>query len=217
MNDINLGDQENDQENGVSSESNGVNDSESNDEELGNAGISALRKERAEVKRLKKELAELKAGGNESDLTLKEQLSFLTNGNNQLTKKIEQQKQHYEKIISEQRAEIESNLITNKFEKACLAEGLDPSYLELLQKSNISDLRLVDDKITHKSGVELNEWIESKKAQYPDLFKVKNPGGVGANGGSPPDSKSMVVSRSDPQAFFKNLSKIASGEAKTVD
>lgn len=193
---------------------------------LGNPGIKALRVERQRVKELEAQLREFENQGNknkssdnaDSDVvTLKEQLGFLTSGNAELQTKIRLQQEQYKAKLEEKEKQIENYEIKNSFEKISLAAGLDPRYLGLYYSSVRPELKVVEGKVVHRTGVELNEWIETNKLNYPDLFKANNPGGVGARGGGATTNSKGRVSRSDPSAYFKNLGRIAKGEIQVDD
>jgi hypothetical protein len=206
-----------------------VKDSQSEDnqdnqekETFGEAGIKALRAERQKVKELEARLREIESqrtetSSNENDVSLREQLSFLTNGNAELQSKLRLQKEQYEAQLQEKEKQIENYEIKTNFEKTSLAAGLDPTYLGLYYSSVRPELTVVDGKVVHKTGVELTEWIETSKLNYPDLFRANNPGGVNARGGGATVNGKARVSRSDPSAFFKNLDDIASGRVQVDD
>ena len=189
---------------------------------FGEAGIKALRIERQKVKELEARLRDIESQQNlsfknENEVTLKEQLSFLTNGNAELQGKLRLQKEQYEAKLKQKEQQIENYEIKSSFEKTSLAVGLDPIYLGLYYSSVRPELKFVEGKVVHQSGVELQEWIETNKLNYPDLFKAKNPGGVNARGGGASITRKSRVSRSDPSAFFKNLDGIASGNVEVDD
>lgn len=206
-------------------ESDDVQESKDDDtSSFGEAGIKALRKERQRVKELEAKLREIedsqKSSSSSDDsniVTLREQLSFLTNGNAELQSKIRLQKEEYESQLEEKNKQIENYEIKSAFEKVSTSAGLDTRYLGLYYASVRPDLSVVDGKVVHRSGVELSEWIETNKLNYPDLFKANNPGGVNARGGGASVKGKSRVSRSDTSSFFKNLDLIAKGEVQVDD
>lgn len=205
-------------------ESDDVQESKDDDTSFGEAGIKALRKERQRVKELEAKLREIEdsqkssSSSDDSDtITLREQLSFLTNSNAELQSKVRLQKEEYESQLAEKNKQIENYEIKGAFEKVSAAAGLDSRYSGLYYASVRPDLSVVDGKVVHRSGVELSEWIDTNKLNYPDLFKANNPGGVNARGGGASVKGKSRVSRSDTSSFFKNLDLIAKGEVQVDD
>lgn len=204
-------------------ESDDVQESKDDDTSFGEAGIKALRKERQRVKELEAKLREIEdsqkssSSSDDNVVTLREQLSFLANGNAELQSKIRLQKEEYESQLEEKNKQIENYEIKSAFEKVSTSAGLDSRYLGLYYASVRPDLSVVDGKVVHRSGVELSEWIETNKLNYPDLFKANNPGGVNARGGGASVKGKSRVSRSDTSSFFKNLELIAKGEVQVDD
>lgn len=184
-------------------------------ENLGDAGLEALRKEREARKQLEKELAEIKAKAQAGDVLA---------GELQLTRKqLQEQMAAKEKAESEMRSQIEERdkriadiVVENNFNKAASALALSSEYIPLLLNAHRHEFKISDDgSVIAADGRTLQQWFEGTREKLPALFSAPHVSGSGSKESRQSNGKTKVVSRDDAKGFLSNLDGIISGEIMT--
>ena len=187
---------------------------QSNDS-LGEAGFSALQKEREARKQLERELSELKAKANSGDVLASE----LQLTRSQLQAEIAAK----QKIENDMRSQIEERdkkiadiVVENHFNRAASRINLANEYLPLIFNAHRHEFKLDDSgNVVAADGRTLDQWLEATRDKLPALFSAPQLGGSGAKESRQSSGKSKVISRDDVRGFLSNLDGIISGEIQT--
>lgn len=187
------------------------------DQQLGDSGIEALRKEREQRKLLEQQLRELKSKVDSSEILVNELNEYKTRlqtKDQEYNQNIEQLKNEIlnrEKIISQNRIETE-------FLKTAGEIQLNSKFQNLLLNAHKHEFTVIDGVVKTADGKTVKEWLQSQRDQYPELFdapKISGSGvGISRNSGNSSGRKS-IISADDAKQFLANLDGIIDGSVLT--
>lgn len=182
---------------------------------LGEAGLSALQKEREARKQLERELTDLKGKANSGDVLASELQLTRTQLQAEIAAK--------QKIESDMRSQIEERdkriadiVVENQFNRAASKINLAAEYSPLIFNAHRHEFKLDEQgNVVAADGRSLDQWLEGTREKLPALFSAPSLGGSGAKESRHGSGKAKVISREDARGFLSNLDGIISGEIQT--
>jgi hypothetical protein len=180
---------------------------------LGETGLeSALRKEREERKRLEKQLNDLKGKAEVGDILageVQEYKAKLQTQQEEHTQKLEELKGE----ISQREKIITQSKIESEFLKTAREIQLNSKFQGLLLNAHKHEFTVADGVVKTLDGKTVNEWLESQRSQYPELFDAPKTSGSGMGGSRSNSSgtRRTVINSSNNQEFLNNLDGIIDG------
>ena len=182
------------------------------DTSLGENGLDALRKEREERRKLEQQLKDLKGKAEVGDILAAEVQEYKA--------KLQTKEQEYNQSIEQLKGEISQrekiitqSKIESEFLKTAGEIQLNSKFQGLLLNAHKHEFTVADGVVKTLDGKTVNEWLESQRSQYPELFDAHKTSGSGMGGSRSNSSgtRRTVINSSNNRQFLDNLDGIIDG------